>query len=120
MTLGEKLRDARLKSDLTLEEAAKYIKVTAQTLQKYEKGVISNVPSDKIEKLAEIYSITPAYVMGWEEQKDNMNSIVKERDDECYTIAAHHDGDWTEEELADIEKYKEFVRGRRPKKNTEI
>jgi hypothetical protein len=30
------------------------------------------------------------------------------------TIAAHHDGeDWTEEELEDIEKFKEFVRMRR-------
>ncbi|MFD0712841.1 helix-turn-helix domain-containing protein [Paenibacillus sp. GCM10027626] len=30
------------------------------------------------------------------------------------TIAAHHDGeDWTEEELASIEKFKEFVRSQR-------
>jgi hypothetical protein len=33
------------------------------------------------------------------------------------TIAAHHDGeDWTEEELEDIEKFKEFVRMRREKR----
>lgn len=33
------------------------------------------------------------------------------------TIAAHHDGeDWTEDELKDIEEFKEFVRSRRKKK----
>lgn len=34
------------------------------------------------------------------------------------TIAAHHDGDdWTEEELEDIEQFKEFIRMRREKRN---
>jgi hypothetical protein len=35
------------------------------------------------------------------------------------TIAAHHDGDeWTEEELEEIEAFKEFVRMRRKQKET--
>ena len=34
------------------------------------------------------------------------------------TLAAHHDGDeWTEEELTDIEKFKEFVRSKRNAKS---
>ncbi|PYI57056.1 hypothetical protein DLM86_00995 [Paenibacillus flagellatus] len=37
--------------------------------------------------------------------------------EEPETIAAHHDGeDWTEEELEEIERFKEFVRSRREKK----
>ena len=36
---------------------------------------------------------------------------------EIMTIAAHHDGeDWTEEELQEIERFKEFVRMRRQMK----
>lgn len=36
------------------------------------------------------------------------------KDDEIETIAAHHEGeDWTEEELAEIERFKEFVRSKR-------
>ncbi|GIP61995.1 hypothetical protein J32TS6_05500 [Virgibacillus pantothenticus] len=32
------------------------------------------------------------------------------------TIAAHHDGDeWTEEELKEIEKFKEYLRSKREK-----
>jgi Predicted transcriptional regulator with an HTH domain len=34
--------------------------------------------------------------------------------DDIQTIAAHHDGeDWTEEELAEIERFKAFLRARR-------
>lgn len=37
-----------------------------------------------------------------------------EKSDDIQTIAAHHDGeDWTEEELEEIEKFKEFVRMKR-------
>lgn|SRR5690625_2569438 len=37
-----------------------------------------------------------------------------ENGDQIHTIAAHHDGeDWTEEELEEIEQFKEFVRMRR-------
>ncbi len=40
--------------------------------------------------------------------------------DEIQTLAAHHDGeDWTEEELAEIERFKEFVRMKRKMKQQE-
>lgn len=39
--------------------------------------------------------------------------------DDVQTIAAHHDGDeWTEEELEEIERFKEFVRTKRQKHPT--
>lgn len=40
--------------------------------------------------------------------------------DDIQTIAAHHDGeDWTEEELAEIERFKEFLRMKRKLKEKE-
>ncbi|MGG3278897.1 helix-turn-helix domain-containing protein [Paenibacillus solani] len=45
-------------------------------------------------------------------------SITPIKNNEVETIAAHHDGDdWTEEELEDIEQFKEFIRMRREKRN---
>jgi hypothetical protein len=39
--------------------------------------------------------------------------------DPIETIAAHHEGDdWTEEELEDIEKFKEFVRMKRRQRDS--
>ena len=40
--------------------------------------------------------------------------MANDEDYEIETIAAHNDGEeWTEEELAEIERFKEFVRSRR-------
>jgi hypothetical protein len=42
------------------------------------------------------------------------------KSEEIQTIAAHHDGeDWTEEELEEIERFKEFVRMKRQQKKQE-
>ena len=69
MGFKENLKSRRLELNLTLEDVSKKLSVSKPTLQRYESGVISNVPSDKIEKLAEILEITPAILMGWEEKK---------------------------------------------------
>lgn len=67
--IGTRIRQARLNKGYTLEEVASKIGITRQTLQKYETGVISAVPSDKIEAIAGILRISPAYLMGWEDEK---------------------------------------------------
>lgn len=70
MSIGDRLKSLRIKNNLTLEELAKKVKTSKPTIQRYESGVISNIPSDKIEKLANVLNTTPAYIMGWEEQAD--------------------------------------------------
>ncbi|CUO12556.1 XRE family transcriptional regulator [Muricomes sp. OA1] len=66
MNLGDRIKAKRDELDLTLEEVAKFVGVSRQTIQKYESGVISNIPSDKIESLAFALRTTPSYLMGWE------------------------------------------------------
>ncbi|RKO63228.1 helix-turn-helix domain-containing protein [Caldibacillus debilis] len=47
------------------------------------------------------------------EQLEEMANKL-ERHNDIETIAAHHDGeDWTEEELKEIERFKEFLRSKR-------
>lgn len=65
MTIGDRIKKCRLSLDMTLEDVAKIVGITRQTVQKYESGVVSNIPSDKIELLAKCFSTTPAYLMGW-------------------------------------------------------
>lgn len=66
MSIGENIRRCRRDLGLTLEEVSKIVGVTRATIQKYENGIISNIPSDKIELLARALHTTPAYLMGWE------------------------------------------------------
>lgn len=71
MNKGDRIRQARENCGLTQEELAKKLNTTKQTIHKYETGLISNIPSDKIELLARIFGISPSYLMGWDKEKNN-------------------------------------------------
>jgi len=68
MGLKENIKRRRLELNLTLDEVSTKLSVSKPTLQRYESGVISNIPSDKIEKLASILETTPSSLMGWMEK----------------------------------------------------
>lgn len=68
MSIGLKIKNRRLRLNYTLEELAKHVGTSKQTIHRYESGVISNIPSDKIELLAKALKTTPAYLMGWESE----------------------------------------------------
>ncbi len=68
MTIGERIKQQRIRNNMTLEDVSKYAKVSRQTIQKYESGIISNIPSDKIEAVAKALCVTPSYLMGWEDE----------------------------------------------------
>lgn len=65
MALNDRLKAARAAKGFTLDEVAAKVGVSRQTIQRYESGVISNIPSDNIEKLAAALDTTPAVLMGW-------------------------------------------------------
>lgn len=65
MELKDRIKRARHHKGLTLDEVAQKVGVSRQTIQRYESGVISNIPSDNIEKIARALSTSPAELMGW-------------------------------------------------------
>ena len=70
MNIGHNLKKRRLTLGYTLEEVAKKVGTSKQTIHRYETGIIANIPSDKIEALAKVLQTTPAYLMGWENQPE--------------------------------------------------
>ena len=69
MTKGERIKRLREEKKLTQEEMAKLLKTTKQTISKYEKGVITNIPSDRVEAIAKLLNSTPEYILGWNENE---------------------------------------------------
>ena len=69
--LGEKIKFLRKSKRMSLEQLAELIGTSRQTVHRYENGVISNIPHDKIEALARALDVSPASLMGW----DNKNEI---------------------------------------------
>ena len=67
MTKGERIKYLREKMGLSQVSLADKIDVSKQTLYKYENDIITNIPSDKVEAIAEATGSSPAYLMGWDD-----------------------------------------------------
>lgn len=67
MTIGERINQTRISREMTLEAVGNAIGVTRATIQKYENGLIANIPFDKIESIARVLRVTPSYLVGWDE-----------------------------------------------------
>ena len=67
MTKGQRIRARRRELGLTLEALAIACKTSKQTIQRYENGVIENIPDARFEAIARALGTTPAYLMGWED-----------------------------------------------------
>ena len=51
---------------LTLEELAQRLGTSKQTIHRYENGIISNIPHEKVRELARALEVTPSQLLGWE------------------------------------------------------
>lgn len=63
---GFKLKQLRKERGMTLEGLAELVGTSKQTIQRYESGAISNIPPERVERLAKALSTTPTELMGWE------------------------------------------------------
>ena len=69
MTIGQRIREARERKDMTLDEVAKRCNTTKQTIFKYENEIVTNIPYDKIVLLSNALDVSPSYLFGWEEKE---------------------------------------------------
>ena len=81
-TIGERIKWLRKeRCRKTQEDVGKYVGVGKATIQKYENAIITNIPSDKIELLAEVLETTPAFIMGWSENPERVpQQIISDSD----------------------------------------
>ena len=76
MKIGCRIKELREKAGLSQTELADKIHTTKQTIYKYETGVVTNIPSDKIELLASILDCSPNYIMGWDEPSPASTNFI--------------------------------------------
>ena len=72
MKKGDRIRAAREAKGLTQEELGAACGTTKQNIYKYETGLITNIPSDRLERIAEVLGTSPAALMGWDGTRDDV------------------------------------------------
>lgn len=75
MTVGDRIRKKREMIGMSQTELAEKLNISKQTLYKYEKNIITNIPSNKIEEIANILKVSESYLMGWD---TNLNKEISD------------------------------------------
>jgi transcriptional regulator with XRE-family HTH domain len=76
MTTGERIRKSREEIGMSQSKLAELCGVAKQTIYKYEKDIITNIPMDNLKKVASILRVTPAYLMGFEDMEKKADVIA--------------------------------------------
>lgn len=63
MTLGEKIRARRLELNMTMDDLGQKIGVQRSAINKYEKGMITDLKRSTIHALAKALDVSPIYLL---------------------------------------------------------
>lgn len=64
--MGERIYSKRMEHDLTMRELADLIGVQASAINKWEKGHVTNIKRENLEKMAKVLHCNPGWLMGYE------------------------------------------------------
>lgn len=67
MSLAENIRAARKRKGMTQEELGRRIGVAKQTIQKYENGIVTNIPVERLRAIATVLNVSATELMGYDE-----------------------------------------------------
>ena len=76
MTVGERMKEKRKALGYSAEYVAAKLGVSPATVYRYEKGTIEKIPGNLLEPLARILCTTPAELLGWPREMDELDSVV--------------------------------------------
>ena len=77
MNVGQRIALAREQRNMTLEEVARLCETTKQTIFKYENGIVTNIPYDKIVLLTKALNVSPSYIFGWNEDSPSEPQLTE-------------------------------------------
>lgn len=63
MTLGEKIRIRRMELNMTMDDLGRAIGVQRSAINKYEKGIITDLKRSTIHALAKALNVSPFYLL---------------------------------------------------------
>lgn len=71
MNTSEIIKMLRIQNNMTQEELGERIGVKKSAIAKYESGRVENLKRSTIEKLANIFDVSPTYLLGMSNEKED-------------------------------------------------
>ena len=71
MAIGERIKQARERKDMTQDQVARMLNTTKQTIFKYENNIVTNIPYEKIILLSKVLDVSPSYLFDWKEKEQS-------------------------------------------------
>lgn len=68
---GERIKELRKIANLSQEELGRRVGLQRAAINKYERGLVTNIPLSVIEKLARVLDVSPTYIVGWDDSGTN-------------------------------------------------
>lgn len=121
MTIGERIKRRRIQLGYSQTWLADKIGISKQQMYKYENGVITNIPSDKIEDIANALHCTPSYLMGWDADQIGVHiengRYVADEATELKFALWDSVGDLSAEDVQAVLDYAEYIKMKKNNKN---
>lgn len=73
---GTKIKYLRQLANMSQEELGRRVGLQRAAINKYEKGTVENIPIKTIEKIAQVFDVSPTFIVGW--ANDNSNPLSAE------------------------------------------
>ena len=77
MTMGEYIKEMRKKKGMSQEELGELVGVNRAAVNKWEKGRVENIKRSTIAKLAEVFGVSPADLMCWEDSQAKYSRAIR-------------------------------------------
>lgn len=68
---GAKINYLRQLTGMSQEELGRRVGLQRAAINKYEKGTVENIPIKTIEKIAQVFDVSPTFIVGWKDTNSN-------------------------------------------------
>ncbi len=67
--IGDRIREKRIEANMTLEELGKILGLSKSAINKWEKGVVLDIPLSSIKRMAELFNVPIVWLIGEENRE---------------------------------------------------
>lgn len=70
-TTADRIKELRKIANLSQEELGRRVGLQRAAINKYERGLVTNIPLSVVEKMAQVLDVSPTYIVGWNNDSPN-------------------------------------------------